>query len=47
LGDMYLAANKFSDAIPFYRRALKANPRNVAAQAGLSQALDALHSPQQ
>jgi cytochrome c-type biogenesis protein CcmH/NrfG len=44
LGDMYLAANKFSDSIPFYRRALKANPNNVAAQTGLSQAQDALHS---
>jgi cytochrome c-type biogenesis protein CcmH/NrfG len=44
LADMYLAANKFSDAVPFYRRALKANPHNVAAQAGLSQAEDALHS---
>jgi cytochrome c-type biogenesis protein CcmH/NrfG len=44
LGDMYLAANKFSDAIPFYRRALKANPHNVAAQTGLGQAQDALRS---
>jgi cytochrome c-type biogenesis protein CcmH/NrfG len=44
LGDMYLAANKFADAIPFYRRALKANPHNVAAQTGLGQAQDALHS---
>jgi predicted Zn-dependent protease len=43
LGDMYLAANKFSDAVPFYRRALKANPHNVAAQAGLEQARDALN----
>lgn len=42
LGDMYLAANKFSEAIPFYRRALLANPRNVAAQTGLAQAQDAL-----
>jgi cytochrome c-type biogenesis protein CcmH/NrfG len=44
LGDMYLAANKFSDAVPLYRRALKANPHNVAAQTGLEQAQDALHS---
>jgi cytochrome c-type biogenesis protein CcmH/NrfG len=44
LGDMYLAANKFADAIPFYRRALKANPHNVAAQTGLGQAQDALRS---
>jgi tetratricopeptide (TPR) repeat protein len=42
LGDMYLAANRFADAIPYYRRALRANPHNVAAQAGLSEASDAL-----
>jgi cytochrome c-type biogenesis protein CcmH/NrfG len=42
LADMYLAANKFADAIPFYRRALRANPRNVAAQTGLAQAQEAL-----
>lgn len=42
LADMYLAANKFSDAIPLYRRALRANPHNVAAQTGLAQAQDAL-----
>ena len=42
LGDMYLAANRFEQAIPYYRRALKANPNNVAAQTGLSQARDAL-----
>lgn len=42
LGDMYLAANKFAEAIPFYRRALRANPRNVAAQTGLAQAQQAL-----
>ncbi len=42
LGDMYLAANRFSDAIPFYRRALSVNPHNVAAAAGLSEARDAL-----
>jgi cytochrome c-type biogenesis protein CcmH/NrfG len=42
LGDMYLAANKFADAIPFYRRALQANRHNVAAQTGLAQAQDAL-----
>jgi cytochrome c-type biogenesis protein CcmH/NrfG len=43
LGDMYLAANKFEQAIPLYKRALKANPRNVAAQTGLAQAQEALH----
>jgi cytochrome c-type biogenesis protein CcmH/NrfG len=42
LGDMYLAANKFEKAIPLYQRALKANPRNVAAQTGLAQAQEAL-----
>jgi cytochrome c-type biogenesis protein CcmH/NrfG len=42
LGDMYLAAGKFEQAVPFYRRALRANPHNVAAQAGLAQAQDAL-----
>jgi cytochrome c-type biogenesis protein CcmH/NrfG len=39
---MYLAANKFAEAIPIYRRALRANPHNVAAQTGLAQAQDAL-----
>ena len=43
LGDMYLAANRFADAIPLYRRALRVNPHNVAAAAGLSEANDALH----
>jgi cytochrome c-type biogenesis protein CcmH/NrfG len=42
LGDMYLASNHFSEAIPLYERALRVNPRNVAAQTGLSQARDAL-----
>jgi cytochrome c-type biogenesis protein CcmH/NrfG len=42
LADMYLAANKFEEAIPLYRRALRANPRNVAAQTGLAQAQAAL-----
>lgn len=42
LADMYLAANHFQEAIPLYRRALRANPRNVAAQTGLAQARDAL-----
>jgi cytochrome c-type biogenesis protein CcmH/NrfG len=42
LGDMYLAANRFADAIPLYRRALRVNPHNVAAAAGLSEANDAL-----
>ena len=42
LGDMYLAANRFSDAIPLYQRALKANPGNVAAKTGLAEARSAL-----
>jgi cytochrome c-type biogenesis protein CcmH/NrfG len=42
LADMYLAANKFEGAIPLYRRALRANPHNVAAQTGLAQAQEAL-----
>jgi cytochrome c-type biogenesis protein CcmH len=42
LADMYLAANRFADAIPLYQRALRVNPRNVAAAAGLSEARDAL-----
>jgi cytochrome c-type biogenesis protein CcmH/NrfG len=43
LADMYLAANRFDQAIPLYQRALRANPRNVAAQTGLGQARAALH----
>jgi cytochrome c-type biogenesis protein CcmH/NrfG len=42
LADMYLAANRFEEAIPLYRRALRANPHNVAAQTGLAQAREAL-----
>ena len=42
LGDMYLAANHFEEAIPLYRRALRVNPRNVAAATGLAQAQEAL-----
>ncbi len=42
LADMYLAAGKFEDAIPLYRRALKVNPGNVAAQTGLEQASESL-----
>ena len=38
LADMYLAAGKYTDAIPLYKRALSINPQNVAAQAGLEQA---------
>jgi cytochrome c-type biogenesis protein CcmH/NrfG len=42
LADMYLAANKFTEAIPLYKRALAVNPGNVAAQAGLEQAQESL-----
>jgi cytochrome c-type biogenesis protein CcmH/NrfG len=42
LGDMYLAANLYSQAIPLYRRALRINPNNVAAQSGLAEAQDAV-----
>lgn len=42
LADMYLASNHFQEAIPLYERALRANPRNVAAQTGLAQAQQAL-----
>jgi cytochrome c-type biogenesis protein CcmH/NrfG len=38
LGDMYLAVGKSAQAIPYYKRALAANPGNVAAKEGLSQA---------
>lgn len=38
LGDLYLAVGKYDQAIPYYRRALRANPKNVAAQTGLEQA---------
>ncbi len=41
LGDMYLAVGKYSQAIPYYRRALAANKNNVAAQEGLHQAQSA------
>ena len=38
LADMYLAVGKYDQAIPYYKRALAVNPRNVAAQEGLSEA---------
>lgn len=46
LADLYLAANKFQEAIPLYKRALAANPRNVAAQTGLAQAQEDLRQSQ-
>lgn len=42
LADMYLAVQKYEEAVPLYKRALKANPKNVAAQAGLDEARTAL-----
>jgi cytochrome c-type biogenesis protein CcmH/NrfG len=44
LADMELAANRFAQAIPLYQRALKVNPRNVAAQTGLNEAREALRT---
>ena len=38
LGDLYLAVGKYTEAIPYYTRALAANPHNVAAQEGLTEA---------
>jgi cytochrome c-type biogenesis protein CcmH/NrfG len=46
LGDMYLAVGKYAQAIPLYRRALAANPSNVAAKEGLSEAQSGLKSSQ-
>jgi tetratricopeptide (TPR) repeat protein len=46
LGDEYLAAGKFAQAIPLYQRALKINPKNVAAQTGLAEARESLREVQ-
>lgn len=46
LADMYLTVGKFREAIPLYERALKVNPRNVAAQGGLEQAKTGLTQSQ-
>ncbi len=46
LGDLYLAVEKYSDAIPYYVRALAANPQNVAAREGLSEARAGLKETQ-
>lgn len=46
LADEYLAANKFAQAIPLYQRALKINPKNVAAQTGLAEAKESLREAQ-
>jgi cytochrome c-type biogenesis protein CcmH/NrfG len=47
LADEYLAAGKFAQAIPLYQRALKVNPKNVAAQTGLAEAQESLRESQQ
>jgi cytochrome c-type biogenesis protein CcmH/NrfG len=46
LGDYYLAANRFADAVTIYQRALRVNPHNVAAQTGLAQAREGLEETQ-
>jgi hypothetical protein len=42
LADLYLAAGMYAKAVPLYKRALAANPRNAAAAEGFSQAQNAL-----
>ncbi len=42
MGDMYLASGQYAQAVPYYKRALAANPHNAAAKEGLSQAESAL-----
>jgi hypothetical protein len=46
LGDLYLAVEKYREAIPYYDRALAANPHNVAAREGLSEAQAGLKEAQ-
>jgi len=46
LADEYLAAGKYAEAIPLYQRALKVNPKNVAAQTGLAEAQESLRESQ-
>lgn len=46
LGDMYSTVGKLREALPLYKRALSANPGNVAAREGLDQAQSALTSGQ-
>lgn len=42
LADEFLAAGMYDKAIPLYERALKINPKNVAAQTGLAEARESL-----
>ena len=44
LGDLYLTAGKDAQALDYYKRALRANPHNTAAQAGFQQAQSGLGS---
>lgn len=44
LGDLYLSVGKYTQAIPLYTRALAANPKNVAAKAGLDEAKSGLEA---
>jgi hypothetical protein len=47
LADEYLASGHYAQAIPLYERALKVNPKNVAAQTGLAEAKESLREAQQ
>lgn len=47
LGDLYLAVGKYPQAIPLYKKALLANPKNVAAKAGLDEATAGLAAEKQ
>ncbi|MFN2529012.1 MAG: tetratricopeptide repeat protein [Candidatus Baltobacteraceae bacterium] len=47
LADLYLAVQKYAQAIPLYNRALVVNPKNVAAKAGLDEATTGLAGEQQ
>ncbi len=46
LADMYSTVGKMREAVPLYKRALSANPGNVAAREGLDQAQSALTNGQ-
>jgi cytochrome c-type biogenesis protein CcmH/NrfG len=46
LGDLELTADRYSDAVTYYRRALAVNPHNAAAVEGLNEAENALRSSQ-
>jgi cytochrome c-type biogenesis protein CcmH/NrfG len=46
LGDLELTADRYADAVTYYRRALAVNPHNAAAVEGLNEAENALRSSQ-